>query len=43
LLIVTVTIVIVAYAVWVAQHTRRREREIQAATRNEMAALVTSP
>jgi putrescine transport system permease protein len=39
LLIVTVTIVIVGYAVWVARSTRRREREIQAATRAETAAL----
>jgi putrescine transport system permease protein len=43
LLIVTVTIVIVAYAVWVARSTRRREREIQAATRSEMVALATNP
>lgn len=33
LLITTVTIVIVAYSVWVARHTRRREREIAAAAR----------
>ncbi len=33
LLIVTVTIVIVSYAVWVARATRRREREIAAAAR----------
>jgi putrescine transport system permease protein len=33
LLIVTVTIVIVSYSVWVARSTRRREREIAAATR----------
>jgi putrescine transport system permease protein len=39
LLIVTVTVVIVAYAFWVARQTRKREREIQAATRAEMAAL----
>ncbi len=34
LLIATVTIVIVAYSVWVARQTRRREREIAAATRS---------
>jgi putrescine transport system permease protein len=39
LLIVTVTIVIVSYSIWVARQTRRREREIQAATRAELAAL----
>ncbi|MBA4195259.1 MAG: putrescine ABC transporter permease PotI, partial [Comamonadaceae bacterium] len=39
LLIVTVTIVIVGYAVWVARQTRRREREIAAAARAEVAAL----
>ena len=39
LLIVTVTIGIVAYAVWVARSTRRREREIAAATRAELVAL----
>ena len=39
LLIVTVTAVIVGYAVWVARQTRRREREIAAATRAEQAAL----
>ena len=39
LLITTVTIVIVAYSVWVARQTRRREREIAAATRAELAAL----
>ena len=39
LLIATVTIVIVAYSVWVARQTRRREREIAAATRAELAAL----
>ncbi len=33
LLIVTVTIVIVSYSVWVARSTRRREREIAAAVR----------
>ncbi len=34
LLIATVTIVIVAYSVWVSRQTRRREREIAAATRS---------
>lgn len=33
LLIVTVTIVVVSYAVWVARSTRKREREIAAAIR----------
>jgi putrescine transport system permease protein len=41
LLIVTVTIVIVSYSVWVARQTRRREREIAAATRAETAAMVS--
>jgi putrescine transport system permease protein len=39
LLIVTVTIGIVGYAVWVARATRKREREIAAATRAELVAL----
>lgn len=39
LLIVSVTLVVVAYSVWVARQTRRREREIAAATRAELAAL----
>ncbi len=39
LLIATVTIVIISYSVWVARQTRKREREIQAATRAELAAL----
>ena len=39
LLIFTVTIVIVSYSVWVARQTRRREREIAAATRAELSAL----
>jgi putrescine transport system permease protein len=39
LLIVTVTVVIVAYSVWVARQTRQREREIAAALRAETAAL----
>ena len=34
LLIATVTMVVVAYAVWVARSTRRREREIAAALRS---------
>jgi putrescine transport system permease protein len=37
-----VTIVIVSYAIWVARATRKREREIQAATRAELAALAPS-
>lgn len=37
LLIVTVSIVIVSYSVWVARQTRKREREIAAATRAEVA------
>ena len=40
LLILAVTIAIVSYSVWVARKTRRREREIAAATRAELAALV---
>ena len=39
LLITTVTIVIVGYSIWVARQTRKREREIAAATRAELAAL----
>lgn len=42
LLITTVTLVIVGYSVWVARQTRKREREIQAATRAELAALKQS-
>ena len=41
LLIVTVTVVIVAYSVWVARQTRRREREVAAALRAETVALAT--
>lgn len=41
LLIVSVTVVIVSYSIWVARQTRRREREIAAATRAEVAALAT--
>jgi putrescine transport system permease protein len=36
LLIVSVTVVVIAYSVWVARQTRRREREIAAATRVEL-------
>jgi putrescine transport system permease protein len=39
LLIVTVTVVIVGYSVWVARQTRRREREVAAALRAETVAL----
>lgn len=39
LLIVSVTLVVIGYSVWVARQTRRHEREIAAATRAEMAAL----
>ena len=39
LLIATVTLVIVSYSVWVARQTRRREREIAAATRAELASI----
>jgi putrescine transport system permease protein len=39
LLIVSVTVVVVGYSVWVARQTRRREREIAVAVRSEMAAL----
>lgn len=39
LLITTVTCVIVGYSVWVARQSRRREREIAAAARAEVAAL----
>ena len=39
LLIVSVTLVVIAYSVWVARQTRKREREIAAATRAELAAL----
>jgi len=41
LLIVTVTVVIVGYSVWVARQTRQREREIAAALRAETVALGT--
>ncbi|GAB4398366.1 MAG: ABC transporter permease subunit [Rhodoferax sp.] len=39
LLIVSVTLVVVSYSVWVARQTRRREREIAAAVRAETQAL----
>jgi putrescine transport system permease protein len=39
LLIVSVTVVVIAYSVWVARQTRKREREIAAATRAELAVL----
>ncbi len=39
LLIVTVTIVIISYSVWVARQTRKRERDIAAATRASATAL----
>jgi putrescine transport system permease protein len=42
LLIVSVTLVVIGYSVWVARQTRRREREIAAATRAELAALQAS-
>ena len=42
LLIVSVTLVVVSYSVWVARQTRRREREIAAATRAELAILQAS-
>ena len=41
LLIVTVTVVIVGYSVWVARQTRQREREVAAALRAETVALAT--
>lgn len=42
LLIVAVTMVVIGYSVWVARQTRRREREIAAATRAEVAVLQAS-
>lgn len=42
LLILTVTIVIVAYSVWIARQTQRKEREIAAAIRSETAQLVSN-
>jgi putrescine transport system permease protein len=41
LLIASVTVAIVSYSIWVARQTGRREREIAAATRAELAALNT--
>lgn len=42
LLIVSVTAVVIAYSVWVARQTRKREREIAAAMRAEVVALQSS-
>jgi putrescine transport system permease protein len=42
LLIVTVSLVIVGYSVWVARQTRRHEREVAAAMRAETVALARS-
>jgi putrescine transport system permease protein len=39
MLIVSVTVVVISYSIWVARQTRRREREIAAATRAELASL----
>ncbi len=39
LLIVTATVAVVCYSIWVARQSRRRDREIAAATRAELAAL----
>ena len=39
LLIVSVTVVVVAYSVWVARQTRQRQREMVAALRSETAAI----
>lgn len=39
LLIASVTLVVITYSVWVARRTRKREREIAAATRAELVAL----
>lgn len=39
LLIVTVTVVIVSYSIWVARQTRKREREIAAATRSNASPI----
>lgn len=41
LLIASVTLVVVGYSIWVARRTRRREREMAAAVRAELAALQT--
>jgi putrescine transport system permease protein len=42
LLIVSVTLVVIGYSVWVARQTHRREREIAAATRAELAVLAAT-
>jgi putrescine transport system permease protein len=42
LLIVTVSVVIVGYSVWVARQTRKHEREVAAALRAETVALARS-
>jgi putrescine transport system permease protein len=34
-----VPLVVITYSVWVARQTRKREREIAAATRAELVAL----
>jgi putrescine transport system permease protein len=39
LLILTVTVLVVGYAVWVARSTRQRAREVAAAERHELKAL----
>lgn len=39
LLIISVSVVVVSYSIWVARQTRRREREMAAAVRSEMAVL----
>jgi putrescine transport system permease protein len=39
LLIVSATVAVVSYSIWVARQSRRLEREIAAATRAELAAL----
>ncbi len=39
LLILTVTVIVVSYAVWVARSSRKRAREIAAAERQELKAL----
>lgn len=39
LLIVSATVAVVSYSIWVARQSRRREREIANATRAELAAL----
>jgi putrescine transport system permease protein len=42
LLILTVTIAIVTYSIWVARQTRRREREIAAAIRAETERILVA-